>query len=907
MTEPAKPRSPIPVVTQGGTTGYLPAEFAEDAALAGGVREATLADMQAAQSQANEAATARALSEEFSGPVGAVEGAVVPALAGAARGLSIGASDDALLRAAEFFGGRGGREAVRKRLADYQAYAPVSSALGEFGGITAGAMFGDEAGLAAAPNALARLGGSAEAMAVRALGEGAAGRAAGYLARGAVEGSVYGAGSAFSESRLQDHDLTAEALVGGAKQGALGGMIASGLFGAAGEGLGAVGRKFSKLRSPASAADGFESMAKSTFGEAADGVGAALEKETAAASGPGDAIADAYIANRPGSTASERALQSEAWAKRHQVFSKHAETIEKASREFSTALDDALTAGRKADMASFGDAKVNQMSRLVDQSKFVDQYNAVVDWMTDAHKVVDAISKDASAGMGPSAVKKWNAHLTKVMEAVESGESVKLHTALDNTKRFLGQEAGFGKGPFGLTVAQREFDGLYQGENGLKGLLESNVWGDAAASAQKEINSATHQMLSEGKLFSRKFTTEFGSEAGRPQYAADTAAVNGFMNRLTSAANDLDARGVESWIRARRGFLDAIGKNYEFDAGAAKVIAAERSALDKLDTVYRGTTKDVTLANQVRTALQEERERSIGGAVGAVFDVASKPMVTLQRLAQIESNTKGILDRLTNGTRDLIGVKKAEGPKLGPPKPNGQGFFLSLLDTAGKSAEASAAGGRAMSATYAKRADQIAKLQANPAMVVDRVSQGLGPVAEAAPKVTALATETALRGVNFLASKLPPSRQDPFSLQPQLQKSTRASDAEVSRFMRYAQAVDDPLIVLREAKSGTLTRDHVEAVKAVYPKLYSEIQTQVLRAVVDSKKELPYDRRIQLGILLDIPTDKTLSPDFLRAIQATYSDDEKAGTELPSSNPVVPTQIASSAQTATQMATERAE
>lgn len=913
MTEPAKkPPAPIPVTTQGGTTGYLPAEYAQDAAEIGGIRQATDAEMQAAQGKANEALTAQELQAQFAGIGGGIEGAVGPALAGAARGLSIGTSDEALLNAAGMLGGRAGREAVRRRLADYQAYAPVTSAVGELGGIAAGALLGDEAGIAGAPAAVSRLGAGAEGLAVRALGDGALGRGAGYLARGAVEGGIFGAGSAYSEASLSDHALTSEALIGGVKRGALGGMIASGLVGAASEGLGAVGRRF---RAPSASAEGegLTSLTKNTFGESAEGVGPALQKELGGhrtsgrlTEGPGDAVADAYIRNRPTSSASERELHAEAWAKREQVFSKHAETIEKASRDFSGALDDALAAGRKADMASFGEAKVNQMSRLVDQSRFADQSNAVIDWMVDANKVIKDISGDATAGLGPSALKKWNGHLAKVAEGIESGDSVKLHTALDNTKRFLGQEAAFGKGPFGLTVAQREFDGLYQGEQGLKGLLESNVWGDAAATAQRDINSATHRMLSEGKLFSRKFTTEFGSEAGRPLYAADTSAVNGFMNRLTSAGNDLDARGVESWINARRNFLGAIQKNYEFDAGAAKAISKESAALDKLESVYKGATKDVTLANQVKSALQEERERGFGGAIGAMFDVASKPLTTLQRLAQIEANTKGILGKLSDGTKALVGGAKApKSAGLPVPKGSNQGFFTSLLDGAGRSVAGTAPAAGYMASTYAKRVDQIATLRSNPTLLSERVGNSLGPFANAAPKVTAMATETALRGLDYLATKLPPSRVDKFSLQPQLQ-STRASDAEISKFMRTAQAVDDPLIVLQEAKNGTLTRDHVEAVKAVYPNLYAEMQTTVMRYVVDSKQELPYDKRIQLGILLDIPTDKSLSPDFLRAVQATYSDAEKAGTESPSSQSVAP-QIAGSVQTATQGAVERAE
>lgn len=201
---------------------------------------------------------------------------------------------------------------------------------------------------------------------------------------------------------------------------------------------------------------------------------------------------------------------------------------------------------------------------------------------------------------------------------------------------------------------------------------------------------------------------------------------------------------------------------------------------------------------------------------------------------------------------------------------------------------------------FLKLSDVITSAVANPIATTDKISRSLGDLGEHSPATATAVVTTTLRGLDFLASKLPPSRQDQYSLQPQLQPKTRASDAEISRFMRYAQAVDDPLIVLREAKSGMLTRDHVEAVQAVYPNLYDEIRGSVMRQLVNSKSQLPYARRIQLGILLDLPTDKTLSPAFKKAIQATFSADP-AGAESPPPTSAIPN-VAGSLQTATQMA-----
>lgn len=918
MAEPARPPPPanapaspaggaVPVVTPTGATGYLPQEFAADAG-AQGARRALQGEMQALQSSENQLATDEALRKQFEGAniLGGIEGRFAPQLAGAARGLSVGTSDEAILSAAELIGGIEGRELVRKRLQDYQSYAPIRSAGSELGAIAGASMLGDESALGAAPSAIGRLGAAAEGLVARSLGEGALARGAGVLARGAAEGSVFGAGTAVSEASLKNQELTGESLIGGAAHGALGGMVASGVFAGAGKALGA-------LRGPAVTAQAVDSLAATTFGEAAPGVGKTIARAEAAspfrtAGTPFDVAAEGVtkLASRDAKQASEL---GEIWRNRDVAFNESAERVQGHERRVAEAINEQLANGRRVDMASFGDSKSNQMSKLVDQTRFDEQAVAAINWATDANKIVTTISRDATAGMGPSALRKWNEYMQKIANAIESGQGAKLHEVLDTTKRFVGREANFGHNV--LNVAQKEFDGLYQGERGLKQLLESDVWGTKAATAQREINAATTQMLGEGRRFNSKFTTEFGAEAGRPLYTANTEAISGFMGRLTRAANDLDVKSAEAHIAARRSFLSSVERNYEFGPDVTKAIASERASLTKLKSTLDRATKEVSLINQVKRLQSEEQASKIGGVIGLITDTFSKPVTQLQRIAQLEGHTESVLAKVRGDTKKLVGASAPlpEGaPQFAPPKGNGQGFFAALLESPKPAiGEVGAAvEGKGRSA-FEKRAARITELQSNPAMLVDRVATSLAPFETTAPKVMAIATATAMRGLDLLASKLPPSRLDPYSLQPQLQPKTRASDTEISRFMRYAAAIDDPLVVLREAKSGTLTRDQVDAVKTVYPKLYEEMRVEVMRSVVETKKALPYDRRIQLGILLDIPTDKSLSPDFQRAIQATYASDEQAGAGSPPPTLSRPIEIAGAYQTGTQQAVERAQ
>lgn len=912
------PKAPTPVVTNAGKVGYLPAALADEAT---GVRQASDEQLRAAQLEANRAATAADLRAQFEGSLlNEAEGAVMPALAGAARGLSLGLSDEAAV-------GLGG-ETARKRLLDYQAYAPAASTIGELGGIVGGALLGDEAALGSIPNAVGRLGGAAERFVARGLGEGGLAKGAGVLARGATEGAVFGTGNAISESALHNTDLSGEAIIGGAAHGALGGMVASGL-------LHGAGRAFGALRRPS--AEAYDALAAREFGEAAPGVGRemaakarahpedVLVAEGAATGGPYRAPGGVYdtlgevVANRGGENAGKL---RDIWRNRQVALNDGAERLENLQRDFSKAINEQQAAASVTDAATFGESKVNHMAKLVarDAAGAVDamglparpvfdaQAQGVMEWMFKAQEAVNTLAQDtAVTKLGPAMKKEFDAQMARLGKALESADSLKLFKAADDMKRFLGRAAEFGRSARGLPEAPRAFEALYNGEGGLRHVLEDGAWGKAAE-AQKAVNAATERHISLGRRFQNGFTTEVDSLDGRPIYGANTDKVGAFMGRLTKAANDLDAQGVRDMIQSRRAFLDATERNYDHGTQALKAIQAERKALDSMEQTFERATKEASLINQVKRLQGEEKASAIGGWLGLAVDTVSKPITTMRRLAQVEEHTNKVLTKIGVRSRELAnaapaGAAKANAPAAGAAK--GGGFFSMLLKDAGKGADlgANATGAKVMRNEHEKRVEALTKMQASPGLVTQKVGAALGPLGEAAPKTAGAATSIAINGLNFLASKLPMSRQDPYSLTPQFQTGTKASDSEIAQHMRYIEALDNPAGLLDKAFDGKLTPEHVEAVREVYPKLYEQMRTQVMQGLVDAKSELPYGRRIQLGILLDLPTDQTLAPDFVSAIQATYTASEKAGQEPPPPN-LTALDVSSSLETATQAAAE---
>ena len=159
------------------------------------------------------------------------------------------------------------------------------------------------------------------------------------------------------------------------------------------------------------------------------------------------------------------------------------------------------------------------------------------------------------------------------------------------------------------------------------------------------------------------------------------------------------------------------------------------------------------------------------------------------------------------------------------------------------------------------------------------VQSSLGAVAQHAPKAAAAAAMAASRGTTYLAARLP-KRPAPNSIQPQFDKREPSSQ-EKEQFLRSVRAVDDPLSIVDDMSHGRLTREGVDAVRNVYPELFGQIQQMALRKATDATKPMKYDQKLQLGILLGVPTDATLRPEFVKRMQDTYQGQEQSPGDKP--------------------------
>lgn len=150
-----------------------------------------------------------------------------------------------------------------------------------------------------------------------------------------------------------------------------------------------------------------------------------------------------------------------------------------------------------------------------------------------------------------------------------------------------------------------------------------------------------------------------------------------------------------------------------------------------------------------------------------------------------------------------------------------------------------------------------------------RVQQHVGAIASDSPALAGAYSGTVQRAANYLASQLPEPPVEPglFSRF----DSPILTRGELETLKRQVNAVENPRDVLSAIEDGSVTPEEVDALRAVYPRMYARL----IRAVADGLgrlKEPPsYHARLHLSQVLGVPVDESMRPEFIAAMQQTAS------------------------------------
>lgn len=181
--------------------------------------------------------------------------------------------------------------------------------------------------------------------------------------------------------------------------------------------------------------------------------------------------------------------------------------------------------------------------------------------------------------------------------------------------------------------------------------------------------------------------------------------------------------------------------------------------------------------------------------------------------------------------------------------------------------------------------------------VLARASEGF----EDRPDIVHALHQRLLGDAQYLRSQMPRTLAREATLTPQAEKP-RFSPAAMRSFVKKADALADPVKVFEDLAEGKLDRDGIEALKERRPRIFQALREQVMIYTAQRQEELPYQRRILLGLTFDFVSDESLKPENLAAIQQAHMG---RGQPEPGGTPSVK-QLRSDIGNTTQLPAERA-
>ncbi len=827
------------------------------------------------------------------------------ALEGAARGLSIGTSD-AILQA---FGAD--QEGLRER----KERNPISAGVGEVAGIAAplavSALAGPAGPGAVAASVAARTPVGLLARGTLAAGEAGAaaiqgtrvanilGRAAAPAIGSAIEGAAYGLGQSVSEEALGEPGLNAERLLQNVGLGGLFGGALGGVFGAL-----AKATPESIIDDAVRAADGGASKSAQSLTDVAADAG--LDKE-------------GYIAGlsrkRAGAKATEEAAQELGLPVYEGMIGGH--EVQK--------LDDLVM--NSSSMPGVARKKLYDEAFDMAEHKVMDTLgqNSGQSMAQVGEALRDGIVTKFEAKIAPT--KKLYEDLAESAKNISIPETSRLRIG-KNIRNIIKEDEIFDSSArsFLETVAQRmeevsTLDGIKSIQSGVNQAAKANpaLWHaagriddkldslrlriiskTAAEMPKGEARTLTVNLLKEKKVADEAYKAlrkemdpfaqaMFGQKRiNGPQHflkLLDDANPEKFAQKLFTKQNarhlefmaknfpeetQLLARyqkdkilQVADGIKGDKARLNSIfksvnkmepeAKKFIFTPDELKTLKNAETYIDAFPPKYNGSgTAHATdalnfFSNPVSAANITVRDFAMLRAVRGLGPQAEnqvKALSTMERMIQktargIETKSKAIV----SGTKGIIRDVPAGALGVGLVPENKK---RSEKDTI----------------------KLINDLSSNPEKLIEKLDEATADVAAFAPKISESMGFSASQAVQFLASKVP-EKPNTGPLGPKVEPSGH----EIAKFNRYASVVEDPLSVLDQVQSGTLTMESMEALNTVFPGLYSEMKMQLMEQIADVADEdgdashIPYSTKLSLSMFLGDDLMTSLSQPMIQMNQ----------------------------------------
>jgi hypothetical protein len=587
-----------------------------------------------------------------------------------------------------------------------------------------------------------------------------------------------------------------------------------------------------------------------------------------------------------------------------------AATRDGASREIRAHVDDMLSASRDVTDEARGPLKRGYVRKAVagvDADAAAQSSRGLADRALTALDEMQTNPEDFGGKTAVSHAMTVASRISGELDgAIRAGDVAEQFALVDDMKKAIGKYA---KGASRLSPAMAT-DELVSSQNRARavqlqqiyetlrtGLEDESVW-KKAATDQQALNAAWTEQIEASQRFHKALTTEVGRDPGNPfgpeLRGVDPAKADAYVRNLMSPAQDLTHKAVRDYVSSTAKLADTIDGIYELPASkAAQVAQVKRSAAAFGETLDR-TEQQLALTNQFEA--MRARTDGAGTAMSTITGLAGLALGHVPGAIAGSALGKGVANVLTRPAETILQLAN-----IAKMVRESNGRIVRSLRQFGRGAARSA---RTLDvASYERRTDRIRSTMASPDTLAERIGTNLGGLRTTAPKLTDAMTGVALTGLRFLNDKLPPEPPgDPFEPH---RKMPPPPPGQKEKWLRYYDAVKDPLSVLDDLRDGRVNPEGIEAMKTVYPSMFGNIRQHAFDLISSGKlADLSKQQRIGLAMTLDIAIPE-LSPAYIAARQLAYQTPPGDGGGAPA--PKVRTKAINLEKMAPQLVTDRIE
>lgn len=425
----------------------------------------------------------------------------------------------------------------------------------------------------------------------------------------------------------------------------------------------------------------------------------------------------------------------------------------------------------------------------------------------------------------------------------------KLKTTLEGYAKWGMTEEGTAKAALGRNLS-----------NIIRPALEdTKVWG-AAGDVQRVTNEAISDMIAATKDFRSQVTSKTLGEADIAPEKVQT-----LLNQTNAGKISRKANAVGNFLDATQKYADAINEVH-LDNGLEAPLTSKLNPTPVLDRALNTPlTPGVEFARwankrgaaSLANALGESGASVVGGGLGAlvghplagawlgekalspIFSALAKP---LAETAIDSAAAKGAVDYLGSAFR---------GQKILDDS-------VSNLFTKGNEVIAKELIPDQESRMRLQKSLDYASNPSNALNVGGSIGHYLPGHATAAAEATAQAT-------NYLSSLKPTQPAlSPLDATPPVDKTAQA------KYNRALDVAQQPLMVLKHVKDGTLLPQDVQTLRTIYPGLHDAMIKKITDGIIQKKTgdfHMPYSQRVSLNLLLGgNPLDSTMTSQSMQAI-----------------------------------------